>query len=279
VIAFLDVAVLPVTAAVKAIESALAGGLDPAADRPRSAVDWAPAGQLLMMPALHGRYAGVKLASVTEHTMPRIKGVYVLWDAETLAPIALMDGAELTVLRTAAVSALAARHLARPDAQRLVVFGTGPQAAAHEDALRAVLPNLDHVAVVGRGGDTSVVGGADVICCCTSARDPVFDSRLVKNDATVIAIGSHEPDARELDERLMRRATVVVESRATALSEAGDVIQAGLAADELVTIDSLVRGEAHIPEGAPRVFKSAGMSWQDLVVAVAVWERREAVTG
>jgi ornithine cyclodeaminase len=74
----------------------------------------------------------------------------------------------------------------------------------------------------------------------------------------------------------MRRATVVVESRATALTEAGDVVQAGLAADDLVTIDELVRGEADIPEGRPRVFKSAGMSWEDLVVAAAAWEHREA---
>jgi ornithine cyclodeaminase len=272
VIALLDTGPLSVTAAMKAIEAALVGGLDPADGAARTAVDWAPAGQLLLMPARHGRYAGVKLASVAEHALPRIKGVYVLWDAETLAPIALIDGAALTLLRTSAVSAVAARHLARPDSQRLVVFGSGPQAAAHAEALRAVLP-IERVDVVARGGDPSVVGEADVICCCTNARDPVFDSDLVRDDALVIAIGSHEPDARELDERLMRRATVVVESRASALSEAGDVIQAGLAADDLVTIDALVRGEADIPEGRPRVFKSAGMAWEDLVVAAAVWER------
>ncbi|MEA2467005.1 MAG: hypothetical protein QOJ57_1131, partial [Thermoleophilaceae bacterium] len=173
-IAFLDVARLPVTAAMKAIGSALADGLDPAAESPRRSVDWSPAGQLLVMPALHGRYAGVKLASVAEHALPRIKGVYVLWDADTLAPIALMDGAALTLLRTPAVSALAAKHLARPDSRRLVVFGTGPQARAHEQALRAELP-IEHVDVVGRGGDPSaVVRDADVVCCCTTARDPVF---------------------------------------------------------------------------------------------------------
>jgi ornithine cyclodeaminase len=157
-----------------------------------------------------------------------------------------------------------------------VVFGTGPQARAHEQALRTVLP-IEHVDVVGRGGDPSaVVRDADVVCCCTTARDPVFDSRLLKDDATVIAVGSHEPDARELDERLMRRATVVVESHATALTEAGDVIQAGLGEGDLITIDALVRGEADVPDGGPRVFKSAGMSWEDLVVAAALWESRPA---
>jgi ornithine cyclodeaminase/alanine dehydrogenase-like protein (mu-crystallin family) len=273
VIAFPDVALLPVTAAMKAIEDALLGGLDPAADIPRSSVDWAPAGQLLVMPSFDGRYAGVKLATVAAAGVPRIKGVYVLFDGDTLAPIALMDGAALTLLRTPAVSAVAARRLARPDARRLVVFGTGPQARAHEEALRAVLPALEYVDVVARGEDAAVVGEADVVCCCTTARDAVFDSSLLRDDATVIAVGSHEPGARELDERLMRRATVVVESRAAALREAGDVIQAGLAADDLVTIDTLVRGTATMAEGAPRVFKSVGMSWEDLVVAAALYER------
>jgi ornithine cyclodeaminase len=72
----------------------------------------------------------------------------------------------------------------------------------------------------------------------------------------------------------MRRSTVVVESRAMALREAGDVIQAGLAEDDLVTIDALVRGEARPAPDRPRVFKSTGMSWEDLVVAAAVHERR-----
>jgi ornithine cyclodeaminase len=155
-----------------------------------------------------------------------------------------------------------------------VVFGTGPQARAHEEALRAVLPGLERTDVVARGGDTSVLRDADVVCCCTSAREPVFDSRLLRDDATVIAVGSHEPGARELDSALMQRATVVVESRDTALREAGDVIQAGLAEDGLVTIDALVRGEATMAEGVPRVFKSVGMSWEDLVVAAAAYEMR-----
>jgi ornithine cyclodeaminase/alanine dehydrogenase-like protein (mu-crystallin family) len=275
VIAFADVAPFPVTGAMKAIEDALLGGLDPAADSPRTPVDWAPAGQLLVMPARHGRYAGVKLATVATAAVPRIKGVYVLFDGDTLAPIALMDGAALTLLRTPAVSALAARHLAGPDARRLVVFGTGPQAQAHEEALRAELAGLDHVDVVARAGDTSVVREADVVCCCTTARDPVFDSELLRDDATVIAIGSHEPGARELDERLMRRATVVVESRAAAIREAGDVIQAGLVADDLATVDALVRGELTIAPERPRVFKSVGMSWEDLVVAAAVYEAQD----
>jgi ornithine cyclodeaminase len=142
--------------------------------------------------------------------------------------------------------------------------------------MRAALP-IEHVETIGRGGDPSPVRDADVICCCTSAREPLFDSGLVPDHATVIAIGSHEPDARELDERLMGRATVVVESRTSALREAGDVIQAveagALDPDALVTIAELVREPpAAIPPDRPRVFKSTGMSWEDLAVAAALCE-------
>jgi ornithine cyclodeaminase len=112
-----------------------------------------------------------------------------------------------------------------------------------------------------------LVAGADVICCCTTAREPLFDGDLVADHACVVAIGSHEPDARETDDRLARRATVVVESRSSALREAGDVIAAGLGPDDVVTLREVVGG-AEIPPG-PRLFKSTGMAWQDAVVAGA----------
>jgi ornithine cyclodeaminase len=257
--------VIGLRAAADAIERALTDGVE--SGPARIAVDWAPAGELLVMPARHGRYAGVKLATVAPQALPRIKGVYVLFDADTLAPLTVMDGAALTTVRTPAVSAVAARHLAPAGARRLVVFGRGPQAQAHVEALA-----MGDVTVLGRGDDPSVVHDADVICCCTSSREPLFDSSLVRDDALVIAIGSHTADARELDEGLMNRATVVVESIETALTECGDVIQAGLEADSLVTLEAVVRGEASPPPGRPRVFKSAGMAWEDLAVAAAAWE-------
>jgi ornithine cyclodeaminase len=96
----------------------------------------------------------------------------------------------------------------------------------------------------------------------------------VAEEAVVVAIGSHEPEAREVDERLAGRATVVVESRASALREAGDVIQAiaagALAEDDLVPLAALVRGEASAAPGRPRLFKSTGMAWEDLVLAAAL---------
>jgi ornithine cyclodeaminase len=269
---WLDASRLSVAAAADALEAALRDGFDPESDPPRVAV-----GDFLVMPSSVGAYAGVKAISVAprnpERGLPRIQGVFVLWDGETLAPVALVDGAALTLLRTPAVSLVALRALRPREPARLVVFGAGPQAEAHTaaiegeievesvDVLRSVTPPAEVADLVRR---------ADVICCCTSAWTPLFDGALVSDGALVIAIGSHEPDARELDSALMRRATVVVESRATALREAGDVIQAGLEPEALVTLAELLRGDATPPRDRPRVFKSAGMSWEDVVVAGAL---------
>jgi Ornithine cyclodeaminase/mu-crystallin family len=109
-------------------------GVDPQADPPRTLVP-VRHGQLLLMPAEWGRYTGVKLATVAPanpaRRRPRIQGDYLLLDAETLSPLAVLDGVALTTIRTAAVSAVAADRLAVPNATRLLVFGSGPQAGNH----------------------------------------------------------------------------------------------------------------------------------------------------
>lgn len=110
---------LPMLAAITALRSALLAGLDPEADPPRSVVP-VRQGQLLLMPAAWGGYAGVKLATVTLVNpglgRPRIQGIYLLMDAETLTPLAVLDGGALTAIRTAAGSAVAVQRLAEPDA-------------------------------------------------------------------------------------------------------------------------------------------------------------------
>ena len=263
---------LSVASAIDALEQALVAGLDPEADPPRTVVAL-DGGELLVMPSAAAGHPVVKLVTVGGE--PRIQGVCVVFDATTFAPIALVDGIALTNVRTPAVSALAVRRLAAADARRLLVFGRGPQAHGHVEAIRAVRP-IEHVDMVGRGaaGVEELVAAADIVCCATTAREPLFDGSLVADHATVVAIGSHEPEARETDDALARRATVVVESRVSALREAGDVIAAvasgALAEDSLVTLADVVCGGAAVDLARPRLFKSSGMAWEDAVLASAL---------
>ncbi|MFE6051022.1 ornithine cyclodeaminase family protein [Kitasatospora sp. NPDC056446] len=279
--------------AVGAIERVLLDGFDPEAAPARSAVP-VPAGELLMMPAAAGPYAGVKIAGVAPANpgrgLPRITGSYLLLDGPTLQPLALLDGAALTALRTPAVTAAALRRLAVPEAEHLVLFGSGPQAYGHLDALLAVRP-LTRLTVVARDtgraealaaygqrlGLAAAVGGpkavrdADLVVCCTTARAPLFDGALVPAHAAVAAVGSHEPDAREVDEMLVGRAELYVEARSVAAREAGDLLMAGVAGRQVWNLAELVRGDALLPEGRPRFFKSVGMAWEDLAVAAEVY--------
>lgn len=260
--------------AFDALEGALLAGLDPERDPPRAVVD-VDGGQLLVMPSVAAGHAVVKLVTVGGD--PRVQGICVVFDGATLAPVALVDAIALTNIRTAAVSAVAVDRLALPDATRLLVFGQGPQARAHAEAILRIRP-IEKVDFVGRdrgGVDVQgLVSAADVVCCCTTAREALFEGGLVADRATVVAIGSHEPDVRETDGALAARSTIVVESLASALREAGDVVMAidegALDADQIVTLAALVRGDAVPDFRRPRLFKSTGMSWEDAVVAAAV---------
>ena len=264
--------------AFAALEAALLAGLDPESDPPRGVLE-VEGGQLLVMPSAAGGHPVVKLVTVGGN--PRVQGICVVFDGATLAPAALVDGIALTNLRTAAVSAVAVDRLAVPDARRLLVFGRGPQGEAHVEAIRRIRP-IAEVDVVGRDRDRAdadvdgLVASADVICCCTTARQPLFDGRLVADHATVVAIGSHEREVRETDDALAARSTVVVESRASALREAGDVVLAvaagALDPSAIVSLADVVRGGAELDQRRPRLFKSTGMSWEDAVVAAALIE-------
>ncbi|MEU9566257.1 ornithine cyclodeaminase family protein [Streptomyces sp. NPDC048161] len=299
-----DIAALGPTGAVDALEAALSGGLDPETAPARHHVD-VPGGELLIMPASTGQVTGVKIAGVAPANpargLPRITGSYLLLDAPTLVPIALLDGAALTTLRTPAVSALAIRHLTGPVVRQLVLFGTGPQAYGH---LAAVLAerHVERVTVIGRNQDRAEalaeharrlgvdartgrargadeVATADLVLCCTTSATPLFDGALVPDGATVVAVGSHTRDAREVDTQLVARSAVVVESRAAALSEAGDLLipmaEGAFGAEDIdANLAELVTGRAPGGEPAgfagPRFFKSVGMGWEDLAVAAAV---------
>lgn len=299
---------LPPAAAVQAIEKALHSGLEPANDPPRHVKD-IRGGQFLIMPSDSGSAAGVKLATIAPRNpslgLPRIQGVYVHFDALTLAPAAIIDGPALTTLRTPAVSIAAVRsYLHRASASlNIVVFGAGPQAIAHVNTLVSIaesLPEIRNVTHVLRTlralpaysvGETEVVLAgtseadaavrrADVIICATSAQVPLFDSRKIRENAIVIAVGSHERNVREVDGDLCGRAAVIVEDLGTALRECGDIVLAinedKLDPNALIPLTEVFQGSRKIPAGRPILFKSSGMAWEDLVIAEALLEKRRA---
>jgi ornithine cyclodeaminase len=289
-------AALPWPVAVAALEAAFRTE-DPGAVPPRSHLD-VPGGELLLMPAHGAAGVGVKLVTLApgnpERGLPFIHGAYVLFAPGSLAPEAVLDGTELTTIRTAAVSALATERLARPDASRLVVFGAGAQARAHALALGAVRP-IASVRIVGREpgraealaaelraagldartADPGAVADADIVCTCTTAAEPVFDGADLAPGSHVNAIGAYRPDLRELDDTALARAALVaVETRASALAEAGDVVQAvtagALAESALVELADVLAGGAGRTAGEDiTVFKSVGLALEDLAVARA----------
>jgi ornithine cyclodeaminase/alanine dehydrogenase-like protein (mu-crystallin family) len=287
------------------LRAALAAGLDPSADPPRTIIEAGP-GHLLLMPSAGATAVGTKVVSLTRDNpargLPSIQAVYVLMDAETLTPWALIDGIALTNLRTPAVSAVAMQALAPDDVDSAVIVGSGPQALGHAAALVALRPvrritvagrdadradacareiaSLEPVAgspvpgvvsTVDRAGLEDAVRSAQVVMCCTSSPTPVIEGAWVADGACVVAVGSHEPENRELDSSLMGRAVVVVEDVAAAMREAGDVIRAvedgALDEGDLHTLAELVAGNVSRSTDRPHVFKSIGMSWEDLVVA------------
>ena len=284
--------------AIRALQSTLRDGFDPDDDPRRTILD-VRHGQLLLMPAELGAYVGQKLATVApgnpERGLERIQALYVVLDAETLTPVALLDGTELTSLRTPAVSAAVLDVAAASDASSLVVFGTGPQGIRHVEAMRAIRP-IERVRFVGRdaehtrraveaaaaaapgvdvaAGSTDDVADADLIVCATSATQPLFANELVRDHAAIVALGSHEADQRELPGELLERSQVIVETRRVAEAEAGDVVMAiaegRLTAESLVPMASIVDGSVPVAYDRPRVLKTCGMGWQDLAVAQLV---------
>ncbi len=207
-------------------------------------------GVLLAMPCAVAEppALGAKIVSVFRGNpargLPTVTSTYVLSDYATGAPLAIMDGGYLTAIRTAAGSAVATRALARPEARTLGVFGTGVQARFHVETIRRVRP-LSLVLVTGTSLDkaqafaewitqtTGVraevaapadVSSADIVAACTTSSTPVVVAEHVQPGAHVNAVGAFTPSTRELPASLVGRARVYVDSRAGALSEAGDLL-------------------------------------------------------
>lgn len=228
--------------------------------------------------------------------LPAHVGVVLVFDQETGYPLALLDGAELTAIRTAAVSAAATDALARPDAGDLALIGSGVQARAHLEAM-AVVRGLRRVRVYSpRNADAlsawaaswlqvpvepmpsvaAAVEGADLVCTATSSREPVLAGRDLAEGAHVNAVGASVADARELDSAAVARCSVFVDSKESAASESGDlrvplaegVIGAGHVLAELGEVLAGRHPGRRSPEEIT-LYKSLGLAAQDVAAGFA----------
>jgi ornithine cyclodeaminase len=286
---------VPPGAVADALDEAFRAGLAPAPLRSSAPID---GGSMLLMPAADGDGSGLKaltlVAANPARGLPAIQGSYLLFDARGSVR-AVIDAAALTAVRTAAVSAVAARHLAPPEPEDVLVVGGGVQARSHLRAMAAelaprrllvwtrrpaaaaeVLAWAGERGIAAEEAGPAAVSAAGVICTCTSAEAPLFDGRTLRAGALVIAVGAYRPDTRELDGAAVGRSAIVVEDEAAARAEAGDLLMA-LAEGALpaerpwLSLSQAVRGTPVRREpGETVVFKSVGVAGEDLAAARAL---------
>lgn len=268
-----------------------------------------PAGRdamLLLMPAWsRGGAVGIKIVTVYPDNgrrgLPAVIGTYLLLDGATGAPRAVIDGSMLTVRRTAAASALAASRLARADARRLVIVGTGALAPHLVRAHAAVRP-LGEIVVWGRRREAaeglagrlaeegfaasatadlaSAVREADIVSCATLAEQPLIRGEWLPPGCHLDLVGGFTPNMREADDEAVRRARIFVDTREGALHEAGDLVQpiaAGVIsrADVVGDLFDLARGTVPGRESQEEItyFKSVGTALEDLAAAELLVQR------
>jgi ornithine cyclodeaminase/alanine dehydrogenase-like protein (mu-crystallin family) len=208
------------------------------------------------------------------------QGGVLLHDGETGQLRALLNASPITAIRTAAVSAVATRALARPGARRVAIVGRGVQGQAHAAAMRAVLDEPE-IRIAGRdvAEIEAAVRAADVVCTCTTSREPVVRREWLAPGAHVNAVGASVPTSRELDEETIRAATVVVDRRESALAEAGELLVPGLGEEAIAAELGEVLTGAHPGRTADdelTVFKSLGLAVEDLAAAELVVRRARA---
>ena len=254
----------------------------------------------------------VKVVSVfprnRRRDLPSIHGTVLAIDSSTGVPKALLDGASMTAVRTAAACGLATDLLARPESRILAVFGSGVHARTQVAAMRAVRridevrifnPNaasaaamadeLGASAPVARGfhvasSPAEALSCADVACAATTSRVTIFEDEDVPDGLHINAIGSFKPEDREIPGDTVARARVVVDDRESAMEEAGDLLipmGEGLVDRSHVhcALGDLVLGRCEGRSATSQVtfFKSVGLSAQDVVAAQAILRRAEAL--
>ena len=200
------------------------------------------------------------------------QGAVLLHDGETGELRALLNASPITEIRTAAVSAVATRALARPEARVVAILGAGVQARSHAEAMRAVLGDAE-IRTWSRGDagtPEDVLRGADVVCTCTSAREPILRRDWLAAGTHVNAVGASLPAVRELDTETMASASLFVDRRESTLNESGDLLLAGLGEEHIRAELGEVLAGAHpgrADDGELTVFKSLGLAVEDLAAA------------
>jgi ornithine cyclodeaminase len=252
---------------------------------------------------------GLKVVSVFPHNPdrgePSIYALVTLLDPETGRPLAVIDGTYLTALRTGAASGVATRHLARPEARTLALFGAGAQALPQALAVCAERP-IERIWLVNRNRDRAqllaarmrgagmtldiriapsveqALAEADVICTATSAPTPLFSDAALREGTHINAVGSYRPSMAEIPAATVARARVVVDQRQAAWAEAGDLIQArdaGLFGESQVAgeLGAIAAGTLPGRSGPAEItlFKSVGNAVQDIAVAALALARAE----
>jgi alanine dehydrogenase len=257
-----------------------------------------------LMPAFDKGHAilGAKLVTVVPANAERGLHTHLaaisLFDPETGELAAVLDGRYVTEVRTAAVSAVSVRRLARADADVLAILGSGVQARSHLEALgcirsfsevRCWSPTRSHLesfaAAAGRpvhavGSAAEAVRGAGVVVLATSSVTPAIDDAWVSPGTHVIAIGACRPSQREIDAALVARARLIVDSRAAALQESGDIVQPireGRFGEEHVRAElgEVAAGTkpGRTDPAQVTLFKSLGLAIEDLVAADLAYRR------
>ncbi|MDH4062962.1 MAG: ornithine cyclodeaminase family protein [Acidobacteriota bacterium] len=303
-------ALLPMPDLIQAMEDALARFSAGDVLQPvRTVLSIGPShGYFGLMPAYVPQPArlGAKLVTVfggnEARGLPSHLATILLLDPDTGALVAILDGRYITEARTAAVSAVSARHLARPQAGALAIIGTGVQARSHLEALadvrrltdvrvwspraasreRFVAEMAPHARAPIRavGAPEDAIRGADLIVLATSSATPVFEDGWVGEGAHVISVGACRPDQREMDPALVARARLYVDSRAAALVESGDIVM-GIRegrftnAHLVAEVGQVVLGRepGRASDSEITIFKSLGMAVEDVVAADLVFRR------
>lgn len=266
---------------------------------------------MLLMPVWQPQgHAGMKLVTVAPNNaargLPTVHSIFMLLDSASGAPLALMDGEELTLRRTAAASALASQYLSRPDSRRLLLVGTG-SLAPYMAAAHCAARGIRDIAVWGRSADRAQrtaeslqaelpgvavrvaqdlaeeARAADILCCATTSTVPILRGEWIAPGAHVDLVGGFKPDMREADDALMARAAVFVDTRAGALAEAGDLLQpiasGALRAEAIRAELAQLCAGAHPGRNDPAeitVFKSVGAAVEDLCAADLAWKAHRA---